>query len=287
MPDARISAVILTRDEELNLPNALAGLEALGATVFIVDSGSTDRTVELARARGCKVFSHPFKNYSDQLNWALENLPLETEWVMRLDADEWLTRELIQELPTVLAAAPSNVSGYMLKRRVYFWGRWIRHGGYYPTWLLRVWRRGAARCEPLWMDEHMVIERGEVARLANDIVDENHKGLTFWIDKHNRYADREVQDLLATGGPDTSPLAGQARRRRWMKKNVYARAPLLGRAIAYWAMRYFIQGGFLDGVPGLVFHFLQGLWYRFLVDAKIIEQRRLAAGGHSKPKAAA
>jgi len=269
-----LSIVILTRDEEQNLPATLASLRGLDAETWVIDSGSVDQTAELARAAGCRVVEHPFTNQAEQLNWALESLPLHGAWVFRLDADERITPELAAELPGALMNAPAEVTGFELKRRVYFWGRWIKHGGYYPTWLFRVWRRGKARSEQRWMDEHMVSFGGRLQRLRGDIIDENHKGITFWVDKHNRYADREVRDLVAAAAhQEQGDPTGQAGRRRWLKVNVYARAPPFLRAILYWAFRYFLKLGFLDGLPGLVFHFNQGLWYRLLVDAKFHETK--------------
>lgn len=270
-----LSVIILTKDEEQNLRVGLESLRPLGCRVFIVDSGSRDRTVDLARIFGCTVVERPWTTYGEQFAWAMDNLPFDTPWVMRLDADERLTPDLVEELRSALSRASDDVGGFQMKRRVYFWGRWIRHGGYYPTWLLRVWRRGEARIESRWMDEHMVLKRGAVASLDHDLIDENHKGLGFWVDKHNRYADREVKDLIAMEAKiDEPPVAGQAGRRRWLKQNVYANAPLFLRAFAYWLFRYVFRAGFLDGVPGLVFHFNQGLWYRLLVDAKLYEMRR-------------
>jgi glycosyltransferase involved in cell wall biosynthesis len=278
MSGRQLSVVILTRDEEANLRVALQSLRPLDAAVFVVDSGSRDGTVELAREMGCHVAHRPWTNYAEQFAWALETLPIETPWVMRLDADERLTPELADELREVLPHA-EGVGGFQVNRRVHFWGRWIKHGGYYPTWLLRVWRRGQARIESRWMDEHMVLAPGAGAtkRLRHDLIDENNKGLSFWVDKHNRYADREVKDMLAIEADrERIEVTGQAGQRRWLKANVYARAPLFARAFAYWSFRYFARLGFLDGVPGLVFHFNQGLWYRLLVDAKLYERQRSA-----------
>jgi glycosyltransferase involved in cell wall biosynthesis len=278
-----LSVIILTRNEELNLPACLESLRPLEAEVFVVDSGSTDRTVALALAAGCQVFEHPFETQAAQLNWALGHLPLETPWVMRLDADERLLPGLAEELSELLPRLPGDVTGLLVRMRVYFWGRWMRHGGYYPLWLLRLFRAGRARCEQRWMDEHMVLSSGRTLRLEGELADENRKGLSFWTDKHNRYSDREVRDLLAieaARGESGAGLVGQARRRRWLKENLYARSPLFVRAFLYWAWRYFLRLGFLDGLPGLVFHFLQAFWYRFLADAKLYELRRtLAAGG--------
>lgn len=270
------SVIILTKNEEANLPDCLASLQELDAQVFIVDSGSIDQTLKIAQQAGCQVFEHPFENHAKQLNWAIQNLPITTTWIMRLDADERLTHELAEELKLVLPQTSDDITGYQVKRRVFFMDRWIRHGGYYPTWLLRIWRTGFGSCEQRWMDEHIVLSQGKIANLQHDIIDENKKGLSFWIDKHNRYSDREVKDLLNMAVDQDDPLLrrgqlSQASQRRWIKKNLYGRSPLFLRAFLYFLMRYTIGLGFLDGKEGLIFHFLQGFWYRFLVDAKIYE----------------
>lgn len=274
-----LSVIILTYNESANLPTCIASLQPLNAEIFIIDSGSSDNTIEIAKQAGCQVFSHPFENHAKQLNWGLENIPISTPWIMRLDADERLTPELVEELKNTLSQTPQEITGYQVKRRVFFMGRWIRHGGYYPTWLLRVWRTGLGTCEQRWMDEHIILSQGETADLKYDIIDENQKGLTFWTDKHNRYADREVKDLLGGTVSEQDDLLNtnqpsQAGKRRWVKKNFYGRSPLFLRAFLYFLMRYIIGLGFLDGIQGLIFHFLQGFWYRFLVDAKIYEIKR-------------
>lgn len=268
-----LSIVILTRNEEANLPVCLESLRSLRRHIYVVDSGSTDRTLDIARSFGCKIVSHEFENHASQLNWVLEHIPITTPWVMRLDADERLTPELAEEITQTLPLLDENITGLRVKRRVYFWGKWIKRGGFYPTWLLRVWRNGVARCEPRWMDEHMVLNGGQVNQLQHDIIDENQKGLGFWTEKHNQYADREVRDMLSLSKRENTclSLSGQAGNRRWMKVNIYSRFPLFFRAFIYWFYRYFFRLGVLDGLPGLVFHFLQGFWYQFLVDAKLYE----------------
>jgi glycosyltransferase involved in cell wall biosynthesis len=269
-----LNVIILTHQEELNLPHALRSLKGFDCEVFVVDSGSTDRTVEIARAFGAHVVQHAFESQARQLNWALDTMPLTAPWTLRLDADERLTDELAAEISRVLTDAPPEIAGYLIKRRVYFWGRWIRFGGYYPTWLLRLWRTGMARSEEMWMDEHMAVSGGAIGRLKHDFIDENHKGLTFWIDKHNRYSDREVMAIEAASGESRSRRIGaEVARKRFLKNAVYGRAPLFLRAVAYGFLRYFILFGFLDGRPGFVFHFLQGFWYRMIVDAKLYERR--------------
>ncbi len=270
-----VSIIILTKNEAANLPTCLASLQGLNAEIFIVDSGSSDGTVDIALQAGCKVSNHPFQNHATQINWALQNLEITTPWIMRLDADERLTPELIEELQQT----PEEITGYQVKRRVFFMGRWIRHGGYYPTWLLRVWRTDMGICEQRWMDEHIILSQGKIANLKHDIIDENKKGLSFWTDKHNRYTDRELKDILGLTAKEQDELLkenqfSQASQRRWVKKNLYGRSPLFLRALIYFLMRYVVGLGFLDGMEGLIFHFLQGFWYRFLVDAKIYELKR-------------
>jgi len=157
-------------------------------------------------------------------------------------------------------------------------GRWIKHGGYYPTWLLRIWRKGKGRYEERWMDEHVKIKEGEILSLKNDIVDDNEKGLHWWTNKHNAYATRDAIDMLnlkynffPSDSLNRTLFLSQEQEKRWLKENIYVRMPLFFRAFLYFVYRYFIKFGFLDGKEGLIWHFLQGYWYRFLIDAKIYE----------------
>lgn len=207
---------------------------------------------------------------------------------MRLDADEYATPELAQEIASRLAARPAGANGVYVKRRIHFLGRWIRHGAVYPMWVLRLWRLGYGRCENRWMDEHIRLTGGESLRFAHDLVDENLNDLTWWTDKHNRYAVREAADLLNLkyrfadfDAIDTMIGGEQSRIKRWLKERVYARLPLFVRPAGYFVYRYFLRLGFLDGVPGLAWHTLQGFWYRFLVDAKLYEAERRSGGNRA------
>lgn len=284
-----LAVLILTHNEEKNIGKCLRSVLPLTDRLHVVDSGSDDATVAICRSLGAAVAVRPWTTYADQFNWGLDHFDFGTDWVMRLDADEELTPELVAALRQFLAQPDPDVTGVYVRRRVYFMGRWIRHGGYYPTWLLRVFRRGAGRCEATWMDEHILLDRGRSVRLHQDIIDHNNKDLTFWTDKHNRYANREVLDVAERrgGGDAAGRLAptlagGQAQVRRWAKERVYGRAPLFVRPFLYFLYRYFLRLGFLDGREGLIFHFLQGFWYRFLVDAKLFERdrmERLGPGG--------
>lgn len=281
---AEIDLVVLTRDEERNLPHCLASVEGVVKNIFLVDSGSTDATLSIAEKHGARVFEHPFETQARQLNWALDNLPFESDWILRLDGDEYLTDELRRELSDALEKLPADVTGLFLKRRLIFMGKWIRHGAYYPTWILRLWRRGHARSEEIVFNEHMVLTEGRSAKLRHDFVDHDRYGLKEWLHKHEQYAERHIEFLATIKSKQPMPLppsltGTQAQRRRWTEANLYGRAPLFLRAFIYWIYRYFIRLGFLDGMPGLTFHFLHAFWYRFYIDARILELQRSSREG--------
>lgn len=275
-----LALIVLTHNEELNIEHCLSSVRGLAREIVVVDSYSTDGTLDICRQYTDNIYQHPFENQAKQFNWALDHVPINSEWVIRLDSDEMVTPALRDELAVTLPRLSPEITGAYMKRRVYFMGRWIRHGDYYPMWFLRVFRRGAGRYEEI-TEEHVVLRQGRAVKLRHDFIDYNRKGLTFWIDKHNHWAIGEMLDVMSfegrSGLPQTtvrpSVFGTQEQRRRWLKQNIYVRAPLFLRAFGYFFYRYVLRFGFLDGKEGLVFHFLQGLWYRFLVDAKIHEAR--------------
>ena len=279
---APISLVILTYNEEVNVPYLLESVKDWVGEIWVIDSFSTDKTLEICRHYTDKIVQHPFENQAKQFNWALDQVPIAHEWVMRLDADERVTPELAQEIASRVPTLSEDVTGIYLKRRVLFMGRWMRHGGYYPMWFLRIFRKGSGRYEEL-TEEHIVLSHGKTVQLKNDFIDENRKGLSFWVDKHNHWAIGEMRDVISFRGEGQLPLhtvspalfSTQERRRRWLKVRLYACLPLFLRAFLYFFYRYVIRLGFMDGKEGLIFHFLQGCWYRFLVDAKIYEAKKV------------
>ena len=275
MKTAVLAAVILTKNEEADLPACLSSLSGVAAEVYVIDSGSSDRTREIAGQYGARVLNHPFVNHAAQLNWALANINTGADWTIRIDADERLSERLRRELATAVNQLPADVTGIEVPRRIRFLGRELRYGDTYPVWLLRVWRRGEGRCEDTWMDEHIVLRQGNVQRVQGDLIHDIPKDLTEWTAKHNWYASRECQDVASREA--AAVLGGQAGTKRWLKQNVYLRLPLFYRAFFYWFYRYVLKLGFLDGRQGLVYHFLQGFWYRFLVDAKLYELRKAAS----------
>jgi glycosyltransferase involved in cell wall biosynthesis len=281
-----LAVVILTHNEERHIARALASVAGIAREVFVIDSFSTDRTVELAKAQGATVLQRQFVNYAKQFQWALDNAPISAEWIMRLDADEVIEPDLAERIRDQLPTLPDQVAGVNLKRKHIFLGRWIRHGGRYPLVLLRIWRRGQGRIEDRWMDEHIILSGGRTVTFDGGFADHNLKDLSFFTDKHNKYATREAIDVinqrrrLFHRDVDLVTEAGsrQAAITRWIKEKLYNRIPYQISAPAYFLFRLIFQLGFLDGKEGLVYHGLQGLWYRFLVGAKVDELELAIAG---------
>lgn len=254
-----LAVIILTKNESPHIVRCLERLAPLEPQqVFIVDCLSTDGTQQVAKEHGAIVVEHGWPgNQATQFNWALKNLPIESNWILRLDADEWLMDKLICEIKAKLPQVEEDVDGVVLKRRHYVgWlgGKWIKHG-MYPIRILRLFRTGRARyAENMSMDEHFVVN-GKTIEFDNDFVDESLIPFEDWQLKHRGYAKREAQ--MAVSGTANA------------NKRVYYRFPPYLRAIIYFLMRYFLRLGFLDGWAGLRWHFWHGLWYRFLVDCEI------------------
>jgi glycosyltransferase involved in cell wall biosynthesis len=281
-----IATVILTFNEAIHIERAIANARQISRDVIVIDSFSTDGTVELATRAGARVLQNQFTNHAVQFNWGLLNAGIDAAWTLRLDADELLGDDLIARIRRELPALPADVTGVIFNRRHLFMGRWIRHGGRYPLLLLRLWRTGQGEVENRWMDEHVILRSGRAVRMDGAFSDANENDLTFFTAKHNGYATREAVEVLngryrlfEKGGSLTSENSGwQARAKRWTKERIYNRFPLGVGPLVYFLQRYTVGLGFLDGKEGLIYHFLQGFWYRFLVDAKVMELDRRIAG---------
>jgi glycosyltransferase involved in cell wall biosynthesis len=276
----RVSVIVLAYNEEANLPDCLASLKYLDCEVLVVDSGSTDATREIARQAGAAIFEHPFETYGAQRNWAQGHLPLAADWVLHIDSDERLTPELVAEINGVLLNLPPDVDGFLFRKRTFFMGRWIRHGGHYPSYHLRLFRKDRGGCEERLYDQHYVVS-GKVRKLEHDYVDVLTSDLSVWSARHVRWAELEAREIAEGYDPEgrvkASPFGNPIARRRWLREGLYWKLPLFLRAFLYWFYRYFLRLGFLDGKEGMIFHFLQGFWFRFLIDAKLVEMKKRAA----------
>jgi glycosyltransferase involved in cell wall biosynthesis len=287
-----LTVIILTKNEELHIERAMASVAGIADRCLVVDSGSTDATLRLAKSAGAEILSNPWTNHATQFNWALDQLGPETQWVLRLDADEIVTAALAAEIKSMLPTLGPDIAGVYVSRRMAFLGRRIKWGGLFPLRVMRLFRHGQGQCENRWMDEH-IIASGPAVDFVGEIIDDNRNSLGWWTEKHNAYASREVVDLLSLeyGFAKTDPLANvgqrsQASVKRWIKENVYARLPAGLRAFAYFFYRYILRLGFLDGKEGAAFHVLQGLWYRYLVDMKLHEVKNFMNKTGVEPKEA-
>jgi len=279
-----LTAIILTYDEVLHIERCIRSLKPVASRIYVVDSFSTDATVEIARGLGAEVVQRKFKNQADQFQWALDNLRIDTNWVIRVDADEYISPELAASMMELIPRAPASVSGFYVDRLVVFLGRPIRHGGFYPMKVLKIWRTGLGQVEQRWIDEYCAVKEGLVEYCPGDLIDENLHDLTWWTDKHNKYSSRRVIDLLDRElelGLSQHAVSGKMSGRQVIyhriKTRVYPALPPYLRAFAYYLYRYVLRLGFLDGQQGLVFCFLQAFWNLFLVDAKLYEARRMIA----------
>ena len=269
-----LTAIILTFNEEKHIERCIRNIQQVAGRILVVDSYSTDQTVEIARSLGAEVFQNPFIHQAQQFQWALDNIPISSDWIMRMDADEFIFPELAAELTGRLAQFPPETTGLGIKRRVFFMDTWIRHG-YYPMVLLRVWRNGAGFIEQKWMDEHIQLKHGQMEILQCDMADYNLNDLSWWTNKHNNYATREAVERL-NARYQFLHIPEHLQQKTKGYKRAYMHLPLFLRPFLYFFYRYVIRLGFLEGKPGLIWHILQGFWFQFLVDAKIYQIKHLA-----------
>ena len=273
-----VSFIVLTQDEELNIEPCLRSFADWAGEIFIVDSGSSDRTLEIAARYTNRIVHHPFDNYSLQRNWAQEHLLLNYEWVFHIDADERVSPELADIIKKRLVnpGELTGVSGFLMPRRIDFLGKHIRYGGVYPTYHCRLYRKGSGRCEDREYDQHFLVQ-GRMETLAGDLIEVTATSLYSWTARHNRWAQMEARyrtkekeisdDKVVKPGFFRSPIE----RRRWFRDSLYEKVPLFFRSFLYFFQRYVLRGGFLDGTRGLIYHFLHGFWFRFYIDACVYE----------------
>ena len=275
-----ITVVILTYNESLHIKRCIESFYSLKARVVVVDSFSSDDTQRIAKELGADVYENPFVNQAVQFQWGMDNCNINSHWVLRLDADEILDSELVDNIKSFIANNDESQNGAVFHRKHIFLGKWIKYGGRYPLPMLRLFRRGFAHIEQRWMDEHIVLDSGTSTLLKGGFADDNLNTIGWFVDKHNKYATREMVDvklreLYQSGSEITSATSGAIKLKRILKEKLYMGLPYFFRPVLYFMYRYFLQLGFLDGARGLAYHFMQGLWYRFLVDLKCLEVDRI------------
>ncbi|MEO8795270.1 MAG: glycosyltransferase family 2 protein [Daejeonella sp.] len=277
MPD--FSFIILTFNEELHLPRLLNSIKSLNAPTFVLDSGSTDRTLEICEQYAVKVETHPFENHPKQWDKALKTFEIQTPWIIGLDADQIVTPELLERLKNFRDSDFTGINGIYFNRKNFFKGKWIRYGGYYPRYLLKMFRAGSGHSDLNENMDHRFIVTGKTVVWKNGhILEENLKEnkISFWISKHNHYSDlvahEEVERMHNLRFQTIKPnFWGSPDERIASLKNLWWRLPLFLRPFLYFTYRMIFQLGILEGGRGILFHFLQGFWFRIIVDVKIAE----------------
>ena len=277
-----ITVIIMTYNEERNLRACLESVKEYIDDIIIVDSISNDNTETIAREYTNKFYENKFINQAKQFIWSIANTDIENEWILRLDADERWTKEGFEELRKIIE--DDNADGIYVKMKIYFMGRFIKHGAFYPNYFLRVYKKSKGAMEDRWMDEHIKVE-GKVVHSNIDVIESNYdrqENISLWTDKHNGYSTREAVEFLIAKHNihkiDTvaNLFGNKTERKRWLKENIYFKTPLFIRPFMYFVYRYVFKFGFLDGKEGFIFHTLHAFWYRFLVDTKVYQIEQLA-----------
>ena len=277
---SNITVIILTFNEEQHIARCIELAKKYSDDIYVVDSFSTDKTVEIAKSLNVFVLQNKFISHGEQVSWALENIDFKTEWILRLDADEYLEEDLILEIKNKLPKLSNDIGGINLKRKVIFMNKWIKYGGRYPVIIIRLWKKGHGQMEYNFQDEHLFIKKGRTVTFKNNFCDHNLKNLSSFVQKHDWYAGREALDIILNDLKKRPEMLNRKNTslnisiKRFLKKNFYNKLPVGRRSLLYFIYRYFILLGFLDGKEGLIYHFLQGFWYRSLVDIKLIEYRK-------------
>ena len=289
-----ITAIILTFNEAIHIERCIRSIQVLTHNIIVVDCYSTDSTVEIARSLGAKVLQHAWEgNQATQMNWALTQLPTSAQWVMRIDADEIISADLAKNINTCISAVPTQVNGISFYRAMVFQGKRIRFGGVGANLVMRLFRFGFGKSESRWMDEHIRVQ-GDTRHIQGFLIDDNLQNLAWWKEKHRQYAAREAVDLLnleyhfmkSDSHASLRYTNSKASIKRWLKENAYAKMPGGVRAWAYFLLRYIALGGFLDGIEGTRFHYLQAFWYRSLADHNVATVRRYMQDKQVSPETA-
>lgn len=270
-----ITAIILTKNEELNIERCIKSINKKIKKIIVLDSFSDDKTVEIAKKMGAEVYQHKFENYALQFNYAIDDLNINTKWIFRLDADEVVTEELLDEIENKISIhANDNVNGFLMKYKLIFMGKFLKHGGCYPFIKMTVFKKDFGRFEEREFGEHVVLREGKYETFENDCLHYDFKDITSFINKHNWYSTREKSDYFNRKMIKQKELYKQANFTKKIRDNIYYKLPMFMRAKMFFLYKYYIKLGFLDGKEGKIYAFIQTYFYRFAVDAKIYEEEK-------------
>ena len=282
-----LTVIILTYNEEVHIRRCLENVCPIAKKVYVIDSPSTDRTAEICgEFENVEVVVHKYPgNQAEQVNWALKNLSFDTKWILRLDADEYLSQELIDEICEKLPSLPDDVSGVVLNRYHIFLEKLMKYGS--PAKILRLFRTGKAVCEKRLMDEYMAVKEGRTIDFKNLFYDYNLKGIDDYCKKHLNYAVRQAfleldEKYGLTEKEDTTTDIGSQMKGKRKQKALYSRMPLYLRSFLYFLYRYFFTGAFLGGKEAFTYTYIQAWWYRTMVDSILLDVRKCCGGDKEK-----
>lgn len=264
------TVIILTFNSAGSIRNTLQSIRSITDDIRVVDSGSTDATLEIVKEFGATVYHRPFVNYGEQRNWAIANIGATHSWQLHLDADERLSDALRNEIAS-MQESEIVADGFFVRRYLMFMGRFLRHN-LAPTWHMRLFRSGMGHCETREYDQHFYCT-GTTSSLKGEMIDDIRMSLSEWTSRHNRWSDAEVKELRSpeSVGRVGPRLTGNAIERKRSLRRAYDSSPRFIRAFALFLYRYIVRSGWRDGKEGLIFCVLQTLWFRFLIDAKLYE----------------
>ena len=275
---ANITAIILTNNEEKHIERCINSLRTTITKIVVIDSFSTDSTLQILKKHNIEFYQKEWLNYSSQLNWGIDKANINTEWVLRIDPDEIPSENFKKNIKTYLESLSDKTCGVSIIRRLNFFEKEINFGGDFPQRGVRLWRNGKGRCENTWSDEHIVID-GLIEITELDIIDKNINNINWWTDKHNRFATREMIEFFLNNERMKQDNKLKLEKREMLKKklkfNIYYKFPMFLRPFLFFIYKYFFRLGFLCGWQGFLWCFLQGFWYRVLVDIKILELKKI------------
>lgn len=270
-----VTVLVLTYNEELNIEKCLKSLSGWIDEIIILDSNSTDSTINIVKNYTKNIYYHDFETHAKQWNWAMKNIEINNEWVLGLDSDQSVSPGLKDKLTELFSNDLMDTKGFYVRRKQIFLGQWIRHGGYYPKYLLKLFKKQNVRIDDKELVDHHFYIDGKTKIIENDIVEENIKenNLTFWFGKHLKYADLIAKESLNNNKKNPNIIVDGPDGHTMRMKKMYNSLPLFLRPFLYFIWRYIFQFGFLDGTRGLIFHFLQAFCFRFLIDSIIFSKK--------------
>lgn len=270
-----VTCLILTKNEEKNIKRAIESAKLVTNNIYVIDSLSSDKTVQIAQECGASVIQHPFETHGKQFNWAMEQIDIQTPWIMRLDADEEITKELADEILNNCAEhLNDDVNGLVFKFKIYFLNKFLKHGGMYPFYRLSVFKTGIGFIDENGMRDQTLLKHGKMVYLKNDCLHFDYKTLEQWVYKHVWYSSMEFKNLCDRFDFKKGKRTSTSTKTNFFRDKIYYKLPMFFRAKLYYIYIYYFKLGFLDGKAGKIHAFFQAYWYRYLIDARIYEFKK-------------